>query len=164
MRKTIIALAGIAILTLIGCTSATPVAAQTHLVSAAIQGDWVVSQGKPQSNMEVSYEQVGVLTIEDATYKFQPLTGKNVSDIDQAFRFLFNAPTGEIEIKYEPYIHADDKLEALESQTILATCIFKSGATVFYRVLIRVAEKPTGLYFHSMISELNMWGVGKKLD
>jgi hypothetical protein len=134
------------------------------LVSAAIQGDWEVGQGKLQQTMEVSYEQVGILTIDGASYEFQPLPGKNVSDIDKAFQFLFNAPTGEIEIKYERNIHADDKLEDFGRQTILATCTFRSDATVFTSVLIRVADKPTELYFHSMISEINLWGVSKKLD
>ena len=161
-----IALTTIAALMLIGCTPyySTPSVAQMHLVSAAIQGDWEVDQGKIQQNMEVSYEQVGTLTIDGASYKFQPLAGKNASDIDKAFQFLFSAPTGEIEIKYETNIHADDKLETLERQTILATCTFKSGDTAFYTVLIRVADKPTALYFHSMISEINLWGVSKKLN
>ncbi len=160
-----IALVSIALLASVGCTPySTPPAAQTHLVSAAIQGDWEVDQGKIQQNREVVHEQVGTLTLEGASYEFRPLAGKNISDIDQAFQFLFSAPVGEIEIKYETNIHADDKLEALEPQTLLATCRFKSGTTTFYTGLIRVADESQELYFHSLINEITLWGVSKKLD
>ena len=151
-----LALVNIALIASVGCTPyySTSSVAQTHLVSAAIQGDWEVDQGRIQQNREVVHEQVGTLTIDGASYKFRPLAGKNISDIDQAFQFLFSASVGEIEIKYETNIHANDKLEALERQTILATCTFKSGGTAFYTALIRVADEPTEIYLHSMINEM----------
>jgi len=145
-------------------TSGLSSTAQAHLVSAAIQGDWQVVQGEFQQDMKVSHKEVGILTIEGSSYKFRPLPGKGTSGIDKGFQFLFNVPVGEIEVTYETSIHADDSFDTIGRRATLATCTFRTGAFILKRSLIRVNDKATGLYFHSMVNELGLLEISKKLD
>lgn len=153
----VLALTGIC--ALVACT-----AKPNHKVGESIQGTYAVHFGKDSAL-------IGYLTLNSGQYSFEPNTpsAKYLESADSRFFFISHLQ-GAYFIEYQGSIDANSILENLDDDEILAMILFNEASTepqtrgVNRMFLIRNNQKGESLYFHSMVSELQLWGIGKSWE
>ena len=142
--------------------------ATSYSIADAIQGTWTGCQINMLSEkefLERECERIGQIVIQDDMYHFYANPDISGASTHGALRFLFDAPTGKVNIEYYGEVEAVNLVGDYSDSDILALITFEaaSGETgnTFY---IRVGGSNKSLYFHSLISEVSTWGVWKEFD
>lgn len=137
------------------------VSSSPHILSEIIQGQWGACQVYDHSKECV---EIGQIIIQGDSYSFQANPDITGPSIQGTLDFLFDEPNGKVIIDYSGDVKASDTYETYSNDDILAVVTFesdsgKSGGAFLIRVGIN-----NSLYFHSLISEVSMWGVSKGID
>lgn len=133
-------------------------------IGKAIEGDYRVEY---YDHINEKYIQIGTLNIENGGYVFTPQKGADTSYLVDRFYFI-NNPEGQYELTDGGLVNGDDIFEESEDLDIITMISFQgydlSGSHISptsRNFFIRYNAKAHSLYFHSIVSEFQMWGVSK---
>lgn len=136
-------------------------------ISEAIQGMWTGCQvyDREKNLSERECEQIGQIEIRNGLYNFYANPDIKGPSSQGTLDFLFDEPTGKVNIEYYDDTEANDPFAAYSDSDIIATITFESDSgeigNGFY---IRVNRTDNSLYFHSLRSEWSMWGAWKGIE
>lgn len=137
----------------------------THEAGRSIEGRYIVSYGY-ESTM------IGYLYLDSGQYTFTPLADADTEAAGCRF-FFVTYPDGTYRTEYYGSVRPESVLEMLEDNSILLTVVLdavEAGTSVSEppctdrAFLIRSDREKAGLYFHSTVSELELWTVEKQWD
>jgi hypothetical protein len=137
----------------------------THGVGQSIEGRYVVSFGY-ESTM------IGYLYLDSGQYTYTSLADAETEAAGCRF-FFVRYPDGTYRTEYYGSVRPESVLEMLEDNAILLTVALdavEAGTSASdppctdRTFLIRSDRENAGLYFHSTVSELELWTVEKQWD
>ena len=161
-RLLVLILAGVCVL--VACT-----AKPNHEVDESVQGTYTVYFGQDSTP-------IGYLTLSSGQYSFESNThsAQNVKSAESRFFFISHLK-GTYYTEYYGSIKANSVLENLDDNEILAKILFTEASTktqsrslpndiVNRTFLIRNNQQDASLYFHSTVSELELWRIEKSWE
>lgn len=139
-----------------------------HKLGDAIEGKYTVSyyifqgEGLPREWVEI-----GELLLNNGEYIFTPAEGITIPDEAKERMYFVREPRGNYSIEYLQSFDQNTILENLDFLEILLSIYFGEEINIGgfgVGFLIRNNNEGKGLFFHSHVSELELWDVNKSWD
>jgi len=128
-------------------------------IAEAIHGPWTAAQAYDVEGKRVWV--IGVLTIEGNRYGFAPLLEEvKGPSVQGRLDFLFDAPDGEVTIKYRDEVTPDAPFVGFAPGDVLADCTFRANSVVVGEFQIRVGDS-NSLYLTGQSGEVGLWSITK---
>ncbi len=147
------------------CSASSEETHSSHEIGGAIDGEYSVSFGG-------DFLLIGHLNLQNGEYEFSPQPGVDEQLSDACSRFFFvQHRQGTYCVEYYGSISFSSVLESLENHEILLTILFDTSAVENHvpdpvlepdrAFLLRSDLDGSILYFHSTVSEYELWSVEK---